>query len=96
MSGSESQSDVIASARPRPSSTRLGADLDVAVNPAFSRRQRQVIRLLAQGRTDPQIAAALSVSLRTVHYDIAGINRELGVNSRFAAGVRLALLGMVA
>jgi DNA-binding CsgD family transcriptional regulator len=65
------------------------------VAPAFSPRQHRVIQSLARGRTDQQIAAELRISLRTLHYDVAHINRELGVTSRFAAGVRLAQLGML-
>ncbi len=62
--------------------------------PEFTERQHQVIQLLATGRTDQEIAIALDVSLRTVRYDIAAVTRQLGVESRFAAGVRLARLGM--
>lgn len=62
--------------------------------PEFTERQYQIIRLLAVGHTDPQLATALGVSLRTVRYEIAAIHRELGVTSRFAAGIRLAQLGL--
>lgn len=64
--------------------------------PEFTERQCQVIRLMAPGRTDVEIAAALDISLRTVRYEIAAITRQLGVKSRFAAGIRLAELGMAA
>jgi len=62
--------------------------------PEFTQRQHRVIRLLAMGHTDQEIAGALNVGIRTVRYDVAAINRQLGVESRFAAGVRLAQLGM--
>ncbi len=52
-------------------------------------RQGQVIALMATGAGDDAIAAALGVSVRTVRSDVAGILDALGVQSRFAAGLRL-------
>jgi DNA-binding CsgD family transcriptional regulator len=52
-------------------------------------RQGQVVALMASGANDDAIAAALGVSVRTVRSDVAGILDALGVQSRFAAGVRL-------
>jgi len=46
-----------------------------------------LLRQLAQGAKDEQIARTLGVSLRTVRRRIAGIMTELGVDSRFQAGV---------
>jgi DNA-binding NarL/FixJ family response regulator len=52
-------------------------------------RQRQVVALLGTGAGDDAIASALGVSVRTVRSDVARILDSLGVQSRFAAGVRL-------
>ena len=54
-------------------------------------RQQQVVALLATGAGDDAIAAALGVSVRTVRSEVAHILEALGVQSRFAAGVRLQL-----
>lgn len=74
---------VRAAAFPVADSVALIADLTM--------RQRQVISLMANGVGDDAIASALGVSVRTVRADIAGILDHLGVQSRFAAGVRLEL-----
>lgn len=47
----------------------------------------QTLALLAQGGKDEQIARALGLSLRTVRRRVAGIMVELGVDTRFQAGM---------
>ena len=58
----------------------------------FTKRQRQVIVLLASDLGDEAIAASLGVSVRTVRAEVAAILAALGVKSRFAAATRLARL----
>ena len=48
-------------------------------------REAEVLRLLAGGLTNPQIAERLVVSLPTVNTHVAAIFNKLGVNSRSAA-----------
>ena len=48
-------------------------------------REVEVLRLLAGGLTNPQIAERLVVSLPTVNTHVASIFNKLGVNSRSAA-----------
>ena len=48
-------------------------------------REVEVLRLLAGGLTDHQIAAKLVLSPRTVHAHISSIYSQLGVTSRSAA-----------
>lgn len=55
----------------------------------LSKRQRQVVALLASDLGDEAIAASLGVSVRTVRSEVAAILAALGVKSRFAAGVRV-------
>lgn len=57
----------------------------------LTRRQRQVVALMASGAADEAIAEALQVSLRTVRADVAALLQALGVRTRFAAGIRLQL-----
>jgi LuxR family maltose regulon positive regulatory protein len=45
----------------------------------------RVLGLLARGRTNPEIAAALVVSINTVKTQVQSIYRKLGVKSRWEA-----------
>jgi DNA-binding CsgD family transcriptional regulator len=51
-------------------------------SPALTPREREVLRLLAGGKTDREIAEALFVSRRTVNSHVANILGKLGVHSR--------------
>ena len=48
----------------------------------LTRRQRQVLELLSEGRTTREIAAALDLSTETVRTHLKQIYRQLGVHSR--------------
>ncbi len=52
----------------------------------LSRRERDVLRLLAAGRTDREIADALTISPRTAETHVAAILRKLEVRNRSEAG----------
>jgi DNA-binding NarL/FixJ family response regulator len=49
---------------------------------ALTPREHEVLRLLAQGKTDREIADALVVSRRTVNAHVANILSQLGVHAR--------------
>ena len=51
----------------------------------LTEREREVLRLVARGETDAEIAAHLVLSTHTVHRHIANIRTKLGVPSRTAA-----------
>jgi len=53
--------------------------------PHLTAREREVLRLVAQGETDAEIAARLLLSPHTVHRHVANIRTKLGVPSRTAA-----------
>jgi DNA-binding CsgD family transcriptional regulator len=55
--------------------------------------RRQLLRQLASGAQDDQIARRLGLSLRTVRRRVAALMVELGVDSRFQAGVEAARRG---
>jgi DNA-binding transcriptional ArsR family regulator len=55
--------------------------------------RRQLLELLAGGVKDEQIARASGLSLRTVRRRIAALLAELGVDSRFQAGMEAARRG---
>ncbi len=56
-----------------------------AADPALSARELEVLRLVAAGRTDAEIARELVLSTHTVHRHVANIRGRLGVASRAAA-----------
>ena len=56
----------------------------------LSPREREVLNILAEGRTDRDIAARLFISERTVHVHVRRVLAKLGVSSRTqAAGVAI-------
>jgi non-specific serine/threonine protein kinase len=87
-----------AAGRARPLATVLALLPPPPAAPAeptttLTARERAVLRLLADGRTDREIAAALFVSRRTVATHVAHVFAKLGVNSRAAAAARAVRLG---
>ncbi|MET9903325.1 AAA family ATPase [Streptomyces sp. NPDC006446] len=65
-------------------------------NPAgLTERQVQVIRLLATGLTNGEIAERLVVSVRTVDHHVSAVLDKLGVRTRRQAAVRAGELGLL-
>ncbi|NKI43168.1 helix-turn-helix transcriptional regulator [Streptomyces physcomitrii] len=56
-------------------------------------QSQEVLRMLARGLTDEQIAHRLDVSKRTVSRTVAKLMRELNARSRFEAGAQASRLG---
>jgi DNA-binding NarL/FixJ family response regulator len=59
-----------------------------------TRREAEVLGLLAQGLTNRQIAARLVVSEHTVHRHVTNILRKLGLPSRTAAAAHAVRAGL--
>jgi DNA-binding CsgD family transcriptional regulator/tetratricopeptide (TPR) repeat protein len=55
-------------------------------------RQLQILRLVGEGRTNAEIAAALVLSVRTVDHHVSAVLQKLGVTSRREAAVAVAEL----
>jgi DNA-binding CsgD family transcriptional regulator len=69
--------------------TRRSRRSDLLGDPdGLSRREREVLTLIAAGRSDLDIAAELSLSHRTVNHHVSSILTKLGVDSRVQAAAR--------
>ena len=65
----------------------------------LSAREREVLRLLAHGHTNREVAERLHISVRTAEWHRASIRRKLSITSRaglvdFAAAHGLVQLGL--
>jgi DNA-binding CsgD family transcriptional regulator len=76
--------------------TQVDTEIPATPNPyGLTAREREVLRLLAEGRADREIAAALSVGPRTVETHVRAIRGKLGVDSRTAAAALALRDGLV-
>ncbi len=57
---------------------------------ALSEREREIADLVAEGRSNKQVAATLFLSDRTVEYHLSAVYRKLGVRSRTELAATLA------
>lgn len=73
--------DLVAAGGAKPD--RAGPGLD-----SLSRREQEILRLMAQGLTDRQIGEALTISIRTVETHVSNILRKLDVRNRAEAAQR--------
>jgi two-component system, NarL family, response regulator LiaR len=86
LAGEEEQEGGAPQGEPR----RRPAPLPKGITP----REAEVLKLLAQGRTNPQIAQDLTVSRGTVKIHVQNIIAKLGVSDRTQAAVRAIELGI--
>ncbi len=77
--------------REEPLHTSVPPDSPLA---GLTERQLEVLRLLAQGKTNKEIAEELVVTTNTVKKHILAIYQKLGVNSRAAAAAEAAKYGL--
>jgi len=61
----------------------------------LSQREVEVLRLLAAGKTNPEIAAALSISPKTVTHHVTSILSKIGASNRTEAAAYAARTGLV-
>jgi non-specific serine/threonine protein kinase len=62
---------------------------------ALTRRERDIMRLLVEGLSNPEIAAALFISPKTVRNHVTNIFTKLGVESRTAAATYALRNGLI-
>jgi DNA-binding CsgD family transcriptional regulator len=61
----------------------------------LTKREIEVLSLIAQGRSSQEVADALFVSKRTVDFHLANIYEKLNVNNRVKAFRRAAQMGLI-
>jgi DNA-binding NarL/FixJ family response regulator len=86
---------VFSSAVIRPLLNQIAAAPKSAHDYGLTRREMEILRCMVEGKTNPEIAAALTVSLATVKFHTSNILRKLGVTSRAAAIVLATKQGLV-
>lgn len=64
--------------------------------PELTAREREVLNLLAQGRSPKSVARELKISINTCRAHIRAILEKLGVHSQLAAVVQAGRLGLLA
>lgn len=70
----------------RPALASLGAPPAERVElPKLTRRELEILELVAEGRSNRQVAQLLWVTDQTVKFHLANVYRKLGVRSRFDA-----------
>ncbi len=78
-----------------PTAQPTAEDRTPALPVALSPREQEVLTLLASGKTDQEIADALSISRHTVSRHVHNLLGKLGVDSRVAAATYAARHGLV-
>ena len=68
--------------------SRSGSAEDGDISARLSSREYEVLRLLADGMTDREIATGLAISPRTVESHVGSVLRKLGVRNRAEAAQR--------
>lgn len=53
----------------------------------LTQREKEVLKLLVKGLSNPKIAAELSVSIHTIKVHLEKIYAKLGVNNRVCAAI---------
>jgi DNA-binding NarL/FixJ family response regulator len=75
---------------------RLMREVKAPASPeALTERETDVLRLLAQGRSNKEIALALSIGEKTVKTHVSNILAKLGVPSRTQAALYAVRIGLV-
>lgn len=61
-------------------------------NTELTKREMEVLELVAQGWTNQEIATLLFITLRTVEHHVTNINEKLQTTSRLEAALKAGLL----
>jgi DNA-binding NarL/FixJ family response regulator len=63
--------------------------------PALTERELEILRLIAEGHDNEEIAASLHFGFGTIKLHVRGILEKLGARTRTAAAVRAVRLGLI-
>ena len=66
-----------------------------AQNLGLTHRECNVLQLIADGKTDKEIAFALRISTASINKDVRAILLKVGAASRTAAAVRAIRVGLI-
>jgi NarL family two-component system response regulator LiaR len=77
-------------------SSLLGPQDDTALTEELTKRELDVLKCLAQGMSNAEIAEALSVSVPTVHSHVHNLLGKLNLSSRTQAALYAVEIGLVA
>ncbi len=76
--------------------TKLMREVRAPENPdALTARETEVLKLVARGQANKQIASSLFVEEKTVKAHVSGVLRKLGVSSRTQAALHAVRAGLV-
>ena len=64
---------------------RLRMTHDEQVWPPLTRRETEILQLVAEGKSNPEVARTLWITEQTVKFHLSNIYRKLGVSNRTAA-----------
>jgi LuxR family maltose regulon positive regulatory protein len=78
-----------------PQPARLLPGMDDEIIEPLSQRELEVLRLIADGLSNQEIAARLYLSVRTIKFHTGNIYGKLGVKSRTEAVARARILGLL-
>ena len=68
---------------------------EVEILSRLTEREREILKLIFEGRCSSEVANSLSVSKRTVDFHLARAYVKLGVSNRFQAFKRAVELGII-
>ena len=77
-----------------PADKHLQPDMDGIIEP-LSKRELEVIKLIAEGLSNKEVAQKMHITVRTVKYYTTGIYTKLGVRGRAQAAVKAQDLGLL-
>jgi len=90
----ESMGDVLAADRVRAARSILGSDETLFAPAVLTDREWQVLKLVAQGLTNPEVAASMAYSPSTIRNDLTAIYRKLDVRGRSEAAAKAREIGI--
>jgi DNA-binding NarL/FixJ family response regulator len=80
---------------PRVAAQMAGRQDSATGRYGLSDAEMDVLRLLADGKTDGEISTSVGISVETLREDLASIYEKMGVSSRIEAAVHAAREGLV-